>query len=160
MKRIRTDREILRVIHDRYYDDFVSYERDPTIRQAKNLIPIDIPALVSELKMDKELIFGRLYYHLAPKHTHREGQTKMSFFEVAIRNESAGTVERHLINFPMLEAALASLEYEERKFRLPLVVSSVSLGVSILALAANVAVNWPSSKPLAVPATAAPASKQ
>jgi hypothetical protein len=132
--RLRTDREVLRTIYDRYYDDFVSFERDPSTRGNKVLIPIDIPSVALSLKMEPELLFGRLNYHLGPKHEHVDGNKKITLFTAVIPPQNGHPAERHLINFPRLESVLASLEHEDRKFWLPIVVSSASLAVALCAL--------------------------
>jgi hypothetical protein len=168
MRHLRTDQEILRVIYDRYYEEFVSYERKPKARETKNFVPIDLPAVARELKIEPELVFDRLYYHLGPKYGRTDGSIRVSFFEITFSNSVAGRPDRHVINFPLLESVLAALEYEERKFRLPFTVSAFSLGVAIIALAANVFLNWPgrmlTSAPAApaatTPATSPPASGQ
>lgn len=140
-RKLRTDREILRAFYDRYYNDFVSFERDLKIRETKNYIPIDISAVARELAMEPELVFGRLYYHLAPKYGQMDKQPNVPFFEKTFTNSITGKLDQHVINFPLLESVLATLEYEERKFRLPFVVSAASLALAILAFAVNVAMN-------------------
>jgi hypothetical protein len=157
MKRLRTDREILRAIYDRYYDDFVSFHRNPKTRETKNFVPIDISAVAQVLKMESEFVFDRLYYHLAPKYGRTDGQTRVPFFEKTLPNSIVGRPDLHVVNFPLLESVLAALEYEERKFRLPFTVSAISLGVAIFALAVNIFLNWPGRIPSAAP-TAGPAT--
>lgn len=158
MKRLRTDREILRTIYNRYYDDFVSFERKPRTRETQNYLPIDISVLARALKMEPELVFGRLYYHLAPKYGRTGVQPTMPFFDKTFPNTITGQPDLHVVNFPLLESVLASLEYEERKFRLPFTVSALSLGIAILAVVANIFLNWPGRVPGA-PAIAAPSAK-
>ncbi|MGH8719090.1 MAG: hypothetical protein ACREV0_09150 [Burkholderiales bacterium] len=168
MKRLRTDQQILRAIYDRYYDDFVSFERKPKTRGTKNFVPIDIPAVAQALKIESELVFDRLYYHLAPKYSRTDGQTRVPFFEKTFPNSVTERPDLHVVNFPLLESVLAQLEYEERKFRLPFTVSAFSLGVAILAFAANILLNWPgrvlsvvpAAAPATTPATNTPASGQ
>lgn len=157
-KRLRTDRDILRTIYDRYYDDFVSFERNPKTRETKNYLPIDIPAVAQALKMEPELVFGRLYLHLAPKYGRTDVQPMVPFFGKTFPNTVTGQPDLHVVNFPLLESVLATLEYEERKFRLPFTVSALSLGIAILAVAANIFLNWTGRVPVAPPAAVSPAT--
>jgi hypothetical protein len=158
MRHLRTDREILRAIYERYHDDFISFEQKPKTRETKNYLSIDIRAVAQALKMEPELVFGRLYYHLAPKYGRTDGHTRVPFFEKTFRNSVTGEPDLHVVNFPVLESVLAELEYEERKFRLPFTVSAISLAVAILALAVNVLLTWPGRVMAPVPASPAPAA--
>ena len=158
MTRLRTDREILRAIYERYYDDFISFERSQKTRQTKNYLPIDIPAVAQALNMEPELVFGRLYYHLAPKYGQTDVQPKVPFFEKEFPNSITGQPDLHVVNFPLLESILATLEYQERKFRLPFTVGAISLGVAILALFVNVLLNWPGHVSVGAPTAVAPAT--
>jgi hypothetical protein len=133
MALLSTDREILRLIYDRYYSDFVHFERDPKTRGTKVYIPIDIPAIAQALAVEPEIIFGRLHYHLEPKYSRADGNVKVPFFQVSFPGSGPQHAERHVINFPLLESVLAELEYEHRKFRLPVVVAVVSATVAVLA---------------------------
>src|SRR5574337_426855 len=139
MTRLCTDREILRAIYDRYYHDFISFERNPKTRETKNYLPIDIPAVAQALNMEPELVFARLHYHLAPKY----GQPKVPFFEKTFPNAVTGQPDLHVVNFPLLESILATLDYEERKFRLPFTIATISVVIASLALVVNVLLNWP-----------------
>ena len=137
MARLRSYHEILRSIYDRYYSDFVSFEHESKTRTTKIYIPIDIPAIAQSIGAEPELVFGRLHYHLEPKYTRNDGNVKVSLFQVAMPGLEPGKPERHVINFPLLESVLADLEYQHRKFRLPVVVSIVSATVAVLALLAT-----------------------
>ena len=68
MKPLPTDLEILEAIYDRYYDDFQSFTVATPDRPAKNYVPIDIPALASKLRVNPDIVFGRLYFHLQAQH--------------------------------------------------------------------------------------------
>jgi hypothetical protein len=139
MARLPTDREILRSIYDRYYHDFVSFERDPTTRGTKIYVPIDIPAIAQTLGLEPEIVFGRLHYHLQPKYGRVDGDVRAPFFEVSFPGANPERPERHVINFPLLESVLAELEYEHRKFRLPVAISMLSAAIAVLALLATLA---------------------
>lgn len=134
MARLRTDQEILRAIYDRYYSDFINFDREPKSRKTKIYVPIDVPAIARSIGTDPELVFGRLYYHLEPKHSRTDGNVKVPFFQIAMPGLEPGAHERHVVNFPLLESVLAELEYQHRKFRVPVLVSVISATVAVLAL--------------------------
>jgi hypothetical protein len=132
--RLRTDQEILRAIYDRYYSEFINFDKEPKSRKAKIYVPIDIPAVALSIGADPELVFGRLHYHLEPLHSRTDGNVKVPFSQVAMPGLEPGKNERHVINFPLLESVLAELEYQHKKFRLPVLVSAISATVAVLAL--------------------------
>ena len=65
--RIPTDREILQEIYDRHYETYVSFSKEKPSRSAKIMVPIDIEIIAKHFKVDVDIIFGRLYYHLEKK---------------------------------------------------------------------------------------------
>jgi hypothetical protein len=137
MKRLPTDREILRAIYDRYYSDYMSFDKASPLRTAKNYVPLDIPEIAASLGVDGEVVFARLYYHFRPKFTLVDGKTRTPFFAKQLF-DSTDPKDRHVVNFPMLTSVLADLDYEYRKTRLPLRVSMFSAGISVAALVANI----------------------
>ena len=68
MRPLPTDLQILEAIYDRYHDDFVNFKEKTPQRPVKNFVPIDVQAIASEVRVDREIVFGRLYYHLQEKH--------------------------------------------------------------------------------------------
>jgi UDP:flavonoid glycosyltransferase YjiC (YdhE family) len=156
MKTLLTDRQILRAIYELYYDDFVSFERSNKARDSRIYLPIDIPAVARRIDMAPELVFGRLYYHLAPKHGRTDAQISVPFFEKTFPNRVTGKPDLHVVNFPVLESILANLEYEERKFRLPIVISAGSMVIAIAGVAVNIFLNSPARSTAAQVPTATP----
>jgi len=129
MKRTPTDLEIFNSIYNRYYETFTSFEKNPSSRVSKNFVPIDIAAIAKDLKVDGDIIFGRLYYHLEDKYGYnRQNGARVHFF--ALNMES----DHHVINFPFLGSILANLRQEDRKFRIATISAIVALFVSGLAL--------------------------
>src|ERR1700682_5580406 len=108
MAKLPTDRELLRAVYDRNYAEFAAFDSKAPTRATKIYVPIDIATIADQLKVDNELAFGRLYYHLEPKFGEPEGKSEIHFFLIAL--PSASGTERHVINFPLLESVLASLE--------------------------------------------------
>lgn len=124
-----TDLALLEAIYDRFYNDFVEFDRDPTKRKNKILVPIDIPAIATHLNVDAELVFGRLYYHLEEKYGRsKDDGSRMVLFAINVGGE------KHCVNFPMLASIVAALKQDEDRFKWPLWISIVSLAVSIAAI--------------------------
>jgi hypothetical protein len=131
VKRPPTDREILQKIHDRYLKEFGEFKKgDPkSERQTKIYVPIDCKAIASDLKVDSDIVFGRLYYHLDKKYGYRQDDgSKVHLFAFALGNE------RHAVNFPLLSAILAELKQSWFQFAAPLVISFIALLVSLVSL--------------------------
>ena len=58
-----TDLEIFEYIYDEYYDDFVVFDREKNkTRETKNFISLDIEKIAKHFRVDKDIIFARLYY--------------------------------------------------------------------------------------------------
>lgn len=127
--RIPTDLDILNDIYDRYYQTFSDYELNPSSRSSKIYVPIDIAEVSSNLKVDEDLIFGRLYYHLEDKYGYNQTDgARVHFFAMAIGGD------RHCIHFPYLASVLSMLQQEDRKFRTATSIATASLFVSAMAI--------------------------
>ena len=63
--RIPTDLDVMQAIYDTYLAAY--NERSKTPRNSPYL-PIDVRAVASSLNSNPDVLFGRLYYHLAPKY--------------------------------------------------------------------------------------------
>jgi hypothetical protein len=68
------------------------------------------------------------------------GKSDIHLFSISVSGAN-GTVDRHVINFPLLESVLASLEYEHRKFLWANGISILSTAIAITALAVSIIVN-------------------
>jgi hypothetical protein len=141
MRHLPTDRQILRAIYDRYYAEFAAFDRDPSLRQSKVFVPIDIPAIASEINADEELVFGRLYHHLDRKHGRYDVTPNMPLFQIQIPAQNGKPADMRVVNFPLLESVLASLELESRKAFVPIVISSLSFFVAACSLITTIVVS-------------------
>lgn len=131
MKRPPTDREILRKIHKRYYDQFSAFKRgDPNaVRETKIYVPIDCEAIAKDLDVDPDIVFGRLYYHLEKKYGYvQQDGSKVHLFAFAVGKD------RHAVHFPLLSAVLADLEQSWFRFTVPLIISALAFVISIISL--------------------------
>ena len=78
-----TDLEILELIYRSYYNTF---SNDNKKRITKNFVPLDILRLARTLKVDSDIIFSRLYYHLEKNHSYsNDDGSKVHFFLLYLR---------------------------------------------------------------------------
>lgn len=126
-----TDRCILQKIHDHYISQFGDFDKDaPELpRSSKIYVSIDCKLVASELGVDPDIIFGRLYYHLNRKYGYTQDDgSKVELFAIKVGGD------RHAINFPLLSAILADLNQSWFRFTVPLAVSFIAIVISIIAL--------------------------
>ena len=129
MKRLPTDLQILNQIYEWYYDEFVKFTKENKERETKILVPIDIEKIAQKMKVDGDIVFGRLYYHLDKKH----GYKKEDGSSVPLFTLIAGK-DRHCVNFPLMASVLADLRQENKKYRMATTLAVVSLFISIVSL--------------------------
>ena len=128
MKKPPTDLEILEYIYECYYSTFISFSREKPNRSTKVYVPLDIEAIAKRFKVDPDIIFGRLYYHLDPKYGFTRPDSSRShvqFFAL-----QAGS-DKHSVQFPLLAAVIASLREERNKH---LLAAWLSIAAIILSL--------------------------
>jgi hypothetical protein len=97
VKRPPTDFELLQAIYKRHRDEYVNFDQES--RPHKNAVPIDIPAIASDLGVDPGSVFGRLYHHLDPLYStpSPDGRSRKGLFVA-----QPGTA-KDIIVFPVLE---------------------------------------------------------
>ena len=136
MLKIPSDRKLLQEIYDGHYQGFAAYSKTEPTRASKIMVPIDLPAIAKHFKVDIDLIFGRLYYHLQAKHGYKQPNGAIvAFFSPVAGGDS------NCVNMPLLSAVLAGMQ-EEHGRQLwanwlsitSIVVSIASFIVSIFAL--------------------------
>lgn len=129
-----TDFELLREIRSRHLDDFNARATGKGWDQ-KILIPIDIPPIAERLGVDVNSVFGRLYYHLDREYGEPKpaggGPRKVFFTPVAGE-------EVNCVNFPLLEAVLASLWEQRRRDSGALWTAVLSIGIALAALLVSI----------------------
>ena len=131
MKRPPTDREILKTIHDRYYDQFGAFKKGnpDNERETKIYVPIDCALIAEDLCVDPDIVFGRLYYHLDKKYGYvQQDGSKVHLFSFKVGED------RHAVHFPLLSAILAEHEQAWLQFILPIGISALALIISIISL--------------------------
>jgi hypothetical protein len=129
MRPLPTDLAILNAIYERHYDRFVQFSRESPDRAAKIYVPIDIAPIAEELKVDRDIVFGRLYYHLQRKHGYTQDDgAKVPFFTLQTGDDM------HLVNFPLLASVLADLRDQRRIYNRATLIAVGSLFVSVVAI--------------------------
>lgn len=124
-----SDGNIIEAIYKEYYEVFLNYDNEADSRSARIYVPIDCRLIADRLRMDPELLFGRLYYHLNKKHGYKQDDgSHMHLFVI-----QAGE-DRHAVNFPLLASVLAEKQVSFHRYMLPIYISTVALVVSALAL--------------------------
>ena len=107
---IPTDKEILESIYRSYYDDFMKYTKGDPVQHTRIYVPTDIQRIANELSVDREVIFGILYYHMEDKYGYTDSDgSRVHFFAL-----QAGK-EKDCVNFPYLSSVLAELRDREEK---------------------------------------------
>ena len=128
--KVPTDLKILETIYNLYHEEFVLYDEDEKIRETKIYVPIDCHKVADKLKVNGDIVFGRLYYHLDKKYRYRqEDDSKVLFFAF---NEIPDSPKS--INFPLLTSVLAGLREEKDKFRTTTIIAVVALVLSSISL--------------------------
>jgi len=135
MRRLPTDLKILNAIYTRYYEQFTQYSRnDPNPdRSAKIYVPIDIELISQKLKVDKDIVFGRLYYHLQRKHGYKgDDGVSVPFFTLRVGENI------HCVNFPPLASVLADLRDQGRRHDRATWIAAGSLVVSVVSISLTI----------------------
>ena len=128
-KPLPTDLDILDAIYERYYNQFAA-----STGQNKIYVPIDIPKIADDLKVDPDIVFGRLYYHLDPKYrfAQRGGALVFLFAKNDIPNV------RDAIHFPYMASVLADLRAKNREFWIATGIAFGSLALSLIAIGISI----------------------
>ncbi len=137
---IPTDLQILEVIYSTYRKTFESYKKDTPNRLSKIYVPIDTELIANKLKVDPDIVFGRLYYHFEKKYGYEKEGVSVHFFSLSLG--SGDKSERHVIHFPYMVSVLANLKYENRKFKKTSRIAYGSLFLGVISLFISVFLNW------------------
>lgn len=125
-----TDLELLECIYNQYRAEFVLYDSDEKIRAGKVYVPIDCKLIAGKLGADPELVFGRLYYHLANIYKYQQSKgVEAKLFEFEVENQ------RHCVQFPILASAVANLKAEHQRYKHTLIASIFAVVVAVGAAA-------------------------
>ncbi|WP_448694979.1 hypothetical protein [Pseudomonas moraviensis] len=124
-----SDLMVLDIIYKLYYEEFANHSVEKDVqnsRKSKIFVPINCEMIAKELNVDRDIVFGRLYYHMQQKYGYiKDDGSKVAFF-TAIAGE-----EDRCVNFPLLASVLAGLQQENNKFLWATIMSGIALTVSI-----------------------------
>lgn len=81
-----------------------------------------------KLGVDKDIIFGRLYYHMENQYGYKRDNSTVHFFALKVGEEV------NCINFPYMASVLGKLKSENKRFLISTVIAVIALCVSVLAL--------------------------
>ena len=129
--KLPSDREILQCIFDRYKSEFAKYDLEKA-RSSKVYVPIDCKLIADELKTERDLVFGRLYYHLEKKYGYKQADgSNVHLFALVVGNDPK------CVNFPLLASVLAGLQEERSRFYVPQAIAIAALIVSVVSIAVS-----------------------
>jgi hypothetical protein len=137
MKKLPTDREILKCIFDLYKSDYPGPKGEDGRGANDPFILIDLTKVAARLDCGTELIFGRLYYHLDAKYRYKQDNgARVDLFLLNLRDQG------HAVHFPFLASLLAGFEEEHRKLFWSMVFSVTALTLSAISLVVNLVTKW------------------
>ncbi|MGE4312896.1 MAG: hypothetical protein AB7E85_01330 [Pseudobdellovibrionaceae bacterium] len=120
-----TDLMLLNALQRMYENDFAKKQNDKT----GFYVPIDCKRLAEEMKVDAEMVFQRLNFHLNKKYSYKQDDgSKVEFFAFEI-----GGI-KHCINYPYLCAILAQMEDDQKELRHTKIIAIIAIVISVLGL--------------------------
>jgi hypothetical protein len=143
-RRLPTDREILEAIYRRHSAQYEAVSRgdDTKSRDSKVYFPVDLAAVADDLRVDGNLVFGRLHYYLDRKHAYRNERDGSWTLLLWLRSDRPEG--RHWINFPLMTSVLAGLQEDDRRVKWTRDLAIWSLVVSVAAVVLSAfAAFWP-----------------
>jgi hypothetical protein len=125
MKPLPSDYKILREIYDAYYETFSDYKKED--RSTKIYVPVDLASIADQLRVDPDIVFGRLYYYLNEKYGYQNADgSNVHLFSIKVGDDT------HAVNFPLLGSVLASMREEQSKFAWATTLSIIAITISVL----------------------------
>ena len=123
-----SDLKMLSTIYKMYNKEFETFTVGAQNRRvSKPYIPVDCKLIARKLKVDGDIVFGRLYYHLQEKYGYtRDDGSKIAFFALVLGGD------RHCINFPLMASVLAGLEEESSKAQRATLLSTLAIVISLV----------------------------
>lgn len=123
--KIFSDLKLFRVIYYLYINRYIqTSDFDPL---NKVMVPIDIDKIAQNIGTDPELVFSRLYVFLNSLYDKPSWNPKIRFFLHVDSNLNR-------INFGYMCSIMAKQEEENKRYKLSLCLSIISLVVSAIAL--------------------------
>lgn len=127
--KIPTDLKLLNKIYEMYHLEYAKFERNDGTRESKIYIPIDSIKIANLLKVDQDIVFGRLYYHLERKYGYKQDDGSFVHFFALVVGE-----DHRCVNFPLLASVLAGLISENKRFWIGTAIAILALVLSVVSL--------------------------
>jgi len=126
--KLPSDLKMLSTIYKMYNKEFETFTVGAQNRRvSKPYIPVDCKLIARKLKVDGDIVFGRLYYHLQEKYGYtRDDGSKIAFFALVLGGD------RHCISFPLMASVLAGLEEESSKAQRATLLSTLAIVISLV----------------------------
>lgn len=128
MEKIPTDLEILEEIYYRYYDEFRRYAKKEPDRIARSRVPIDVEEIANAVGVQKDMIFGRIFYHFNKKYSYKNEKGETTTFFTTEKFEGLS------VNFPLVVSRIADLREEKKTKETFMMLSTVAVGLSVLSI--------------------------
>lgn len=126
-RKIPTDLEILDAIYEQCYERFASFDKKKPDRKTKIFVPFDLEDIADQLKVDGDIIHGRLYYHLNKKFGYNDQNGSKVLVYTWVDDDG------HSVNIPLVASILAGLRRENNKFIIATGIAILSLIISVIA---------------------------
>lgn len=143
MRNTPTDLQLLEYIYTKYYQEYINYVPEKRQRVERIYVPLDLQRMATHFKVDINILFGRLYYHLDYKYAYKKDDGKrVAFFQNELHGDiydvADGKHKAHrdvdCINFPYLTAVVANLREERKKYTEAAIIAACSVLISAIAL--------------------------
>ncbi|WP_020407153.1 hypothetical protein [Hahella ganghwensis] len=132
-----TDLQILNLIFEHHFQDYLRSPHNDPVRQHKNYVPVDVDYIANILGLDQVLLVSRLMDHLDKKYRYQVEENSYVFlFSTAFGRGS--DQDRHVVNFPYLSSIVAGMRDEDRKYRIATGMAGVSLAISVISFLISV----------------------
>ena len=134
MRKQPTDRDILNLIHQEYADAFDKTDlEEPENRSRLIYLPIDVERIAGKLRMNRHLLYGRLYFHLDHKYRYAQADGGM----VHLFAKKVGE-DYDCINYPYLAATVSERDVEHKRNLWSFGLSIAAICISFVTAAAQI----------------------
>jgi len=129
-----TDLELLETIQKEYADDYLKSMNDAKLglKNTRFYIPIDCKKIAQKMKVEEDIIFNRLYFHLNKKYSYKDEIDKNKIVYFFTFNELKDA--KRCINYGYLCSVLADLKDNRKQEYITRAIAIVSILISIIAL--------------------------
>ncbi|NGP87410.1 hypothetical protein [Fodinibius halophilus] len=128
MDNIPTDFEILEDIYYRYYDEFRRYAKKEPDRIARIRVPIEVEEVAEACGVEKDMIFGRIFYHFNKKYSYKNEKGEITTFFSTEKFEGLS------VNFPLVASVLSDMYAEKKRRDTFTILSGSAIAISVIAL--------------------------